>query len=92
MVTDVLLRIGKVALAHYESDAFNPREVQFNLWLASLSPAARKEMSEQGMEWCKRVLSFQRFSFKPFDHSMDECMKTNLSQEDYDFWRQMAAQ
>ncbi|NJK95210.1 MAG: hypothetical protein HC905_10120 [Bacteroidales bacterium] len=39
-----------------------------------------------GIEKCKGVLNFKRFVLELNDSGMDEFMKNNLSQEDFQWW------
>lgn len=91
MTDDILLRMGKVAMAYYQGGEFNPTPSDFTLWLESLPTNLQKGMKAKGFEDCKGILNFKRFYFELRDYGMEEYMKEHLNSEEYEYWKQKEA-
>lgn len=85
------MRISKVQLAYYKQYPLTPTEEDYQIWLDGLEGAFKKGMTEKGFDFCKNSLPFQRFYYEyRHDHGMDEYMKRNLSEEDFNWWTELA--
>jgi len=85
---DNLLHIGKVISSYYSQ--LNVKEVteeDFSLWIESLQDPMKKHFKEKGLEGCRGVLNFQRFILETEDKGLEEYLKNELTEEDYNYWR-----
>lgn len=87
--TAQLFRFGNAAyIYHTQAKTFNPTQTDFKEWLTGLSEKIRNNMEIIGFALCKDVLSFQRYVLEKNDIGMDEWMKNNLSEDDYnEYWK-----
>jgi hypothetical protein len=84
---DILIKIGKVTTDYYRQlnqDELTERE--FNLWIESLEEPIKSSFKPHGLDKCKKVLNFQRFVLELQDKSLEEYLKTNLTEEEYSYY------
>lgn len=80
-----MFRLGNAAFVyHRQANELEPTEEDFKEWLEGLPENIRRDMEIKGFELCKGVLSFKRHVLEKNDIGMDEWMKWNLSEEDYE--------
>ncbi|MDR0232996.1 MAG: hypothetical protein LBI82_12915 [Dysgonamonadaceae bacterium] len=85
-----LFRIGNAAVIYHqmaEETSLPKLELYYHEWLEALPSNIRESMEKRGFEECKRILSFTRYINERNDFGMDEWMKSNLSEEDYKFYK-----
>lgn len=85
-----MFRIGNATFVYHSktnSEEYNPTYEDFLDWLDGLPPNIRKMMEEKGFEGCKTALPFTRHVMERNDIGMDEWMRKNLSNEDYEWWK-----
>lgn len=80
-----LLRIGMVA-NEYMRQPIKPSEDDFQAWIEGLDEPMKSAFSEKGLEECRGVLSFRRFVLECSDNGMEEFMKANMTDADYQYW------
>jgi hypothetical protein len=74
----ILLRIGKAIKDYYTLvNTLGKTEVEFNLWIESLEEPMKSTFKIKGLEYCKRVLNFQRFKLELHNFGMYEYLKNN---------------
>ena len=83
-----LILIGKVAMEYY-SQPINEQSAHlyYSDWLESLPEPIAKDMKKQGYEFCLQTLNFKRFFHERNDRGMEEYMRENLTEEQYQFWK-----
>ena len=87
-VDERLLRIGRITTGYYKQ--LNTQELtekDFKLWIESLEEPMRGVINKKGLEDCRGVLNFQRFILELQDKGLDEYLKNNLTEEDFNFYR-----
>ena len=87
-VDERLLRIGRITTGYYKQ--LNTQELtekDFKLWIESLEEPMRGVFNKKGLEDCRGVLNFQRFILELQDKGLDEYLKNNLTEEDFNFYR-----
>jgi hypothetical protein len=62
-------------------------EEDFRLWIESLSEPMRTSFKNKGLNSCRGVLNFQRFILELQDNGLEEYLKNELKEEDYNYWR-----
>jgi hypothetical protein len=85
---EILLRIGHTCSDYYRQ--LNPKEIteeEFNIWADSLQEPMRGVMKKDGLDLCRKVLNLQRFILELRDKGMEEYLKSNLTKEDYRYWK-----
>ena len=87
-VDERLLRIGRITTDYYKQlNAQELTEKDFKLWIESLEEPMRGVFNKKGLEDCRGVLNFQRFILELQDNGLDEYLKNNLTEEDFNFYR-----
>jgi len=85
---DKLLQIGKVISSYYSQlKAKELTETDFSLWIESLGEPMKTVFKKKGLEGCRGVLNFQRFILETEDKGLEEYLKNELTEEDYNYWR-----
>ena len=83
-----LFRIGNATYRYHQLAASVkdeiPEEYYFE-WLEGLPEPIREDMKKKGFEACKSILSFTRYVNERRDIGLDEWLKNNLSEEDYNY-------
>lgn len=85
-----MFRIGNATFVYHsktQSEEYSPTYEDFLDWLEGLPPNIKRVMEEKGFEGCKTALPFTRHVMERNDIGLDEWMRTNLSNEDYEWWR-----
>lgn len=84
-----MFRIGDATIVYHSKtkSEYIPTYEDFLDWLEGLPSNIKKAMEEKGFEACKTSLPFTRHVMERNDIGMDEWMRTNLSNEDYEWWR-----
>ena len=73
----------------YYSQPINEQSAHlyYSDWLESLPEPIAKDMKKQGYEFCLQTLNFKRFFHERNDRGMEEYMRENLTEEQYQFWK-----
>lgn len=85
-----MFRIGNAAYVYHSKtndEEYSPTYEDFLDWLEGLPSNIRKDMEEKGFEDCKTALPFIRHVMERNDIGLDEWMRANLSDEDFEWWR-----
>jgi len=87
-----LFRIGNTTIA-YHQHALNvsnkTQEIYFKEWLEGLPSHISADMREKGLQKCKTMLPFTRYVNERNDIGMEEFMKEHLSEEDFNYYKEM---
>lgn len=79
-----LFRFGNATyIYHKQAKELEPTKTDFDMWLTGLPKNIRNDMEIKGFELCKGVLSFTRYVMEKNDIGMDEWLKNNLNEDDY---------
>lgn len=85
---DQLQRIGRASRDYYSQiEPADLTEEDFSLWIDSLDEPMKTGFSNRGLNECRGVLNFLRFILELNDYGMDEYMRNELTEEDYQYWR-----
>ena len=85
-----LFRIGNAAFIYHkmaEKISVARLKKYYPEWLEWLPQTVSENMKAEGFEKCKTMFSFTGYVNEREDKSMDEWMKSNLSEEDYKFYQ-----
>lgn len=86
-IEERLLRIGKITTDYYKQiNRDELTEDSFTLWIESLEEPMRSNFKNKGLDNCRGVLNFQRFILELQDIGLDEYLKNNLTEEDFNYW------
>jgi uncharacterized protein YjbI with pentapeptide repeats len=81
-------KINKVLNLYYSQ--LNEEDITqkvFKLWIESLEEPKRSSYKNKGLDSCRGVLNFQRFILELQDKGLEEYLKNNLSNEDFNYWK-----
>ncbi|WKN46508.1 hypothetical protein [Tunicatimonas pelagia] len=83
-------RVGNAAYLYHQQALIleEPTEEDFQHWLEGLPENIRRNKEAEGFEKCRTHVPFTRHVMERRDIGMDDWMKRNLSDEDYNFWQQ----
>jgi len=84
---DRLLRIGHAFIDYYRQ--LNSKELteeDFKLWIESLEEPMKGVFNSKGLEKNRGVINFQRFILELQDKGLDEYLRNNLTDEDFNYW------
>lgn len=85
---DRLQTINKTVLDYYSQlKSKELTEEDFNLWIDSLPEPMKSDFKNKGLNQCRGVLNFQRFILELQDNGLEEYLKNELKEEDYNYWR-----
>jgi hypothetical protein len=83
-----LQRINKAVLSYYSQvKSRELTEEDFSLWIESLADPMKTGFKSKGLNECRGVLNFQRFILELQDNGLEEYLKNELKEEDYNYWR-----
>jgi len=85
-----LFRVGNASFIYHqmaENVSAKNLESYYQEWLEGLPANISKVMKAKGFENCRTMIPFTRYVNEREDFGMDEWMKSNLSEEDYIFYK-----
>lgn len=68
------------------AEELDPDERDYDQWLESLPERKRVKMVERGFEECKKKPSFRRYVMERNDIGLEEWLRRNLSEDDYEHY------
>lgn len=85
----LMFSIGNAAYIYHTQTRTEviPTEEDFKDWLIGLPKGMRIEMEKEGFEKCKTMFPFTRHVMERHDVGMEEWMRQNLTEQEYEFWK-----
>ena len=91
-----VFRYGNAAYRYHQLTNTPKNEDSLKLyyeeWLQGLPANIAADMREKGLEQCRSMLSFTRYVNERTDIGLDEWMQDHLSEEDYNYYKNISKQ
>lgn len=86
-IDDILFRIGQTTTSYYKQlKAQELTENDFKQWIESLQEPMKGAFSKKGLMECRGILNFQRFILELQDKGLNDYLKRELSEDDYNYY------
>lgn len=83
-----LSHIGEVIVAyHKQISTFKPTKGDYIMWIDSLREPMKTACEKKGFNHCLGHMNFVRFFLEFRDIGMFDYLKTHLSDDDFNFWK-----